>query len=353
MANCNNCLKDIVNNNALLFCNYCKCSYHKRCVYGNIDDVNWMCFKCTGELFPFNHIVDDNEFKFCLSYFNNSIEYNKLLDLRFNPFMFNDLADDLPRDLFNLTNTCNYYFDCSLDFDVSLNDHFSILHLNSRSFNKNRDNIDVFLANLKHTFSVIAVSETWFKDDLSNLVDISNYTLINTPRKNRRSGGAALYIHNSLSFKVRKDLELIQSNSSDIDHSESVFVEIINADGKNFIVGNIYRAHRTDADLFNSDLNTCLDKISLENKYCYISGDFNFDILKHDTVSDIRNFLNNFYDHSMYPLIDRPTRITSHSATIVDNIFTNVMDNRIKSGVCVSDITDHYPIFQIMNSISV
>ena len=108
MANCNNCLKDIVNNNALLFCNYCKCSYHKRCVYGNIDDVNWMCFKCTGELFPFNHIVDDNEFKFCLSYFNNSIEYNKLLDLRFNPFMFDDLVDDkLPKDPFthNLTNT--------------------------------------------------------------------------------------------------------------------------------------------------------------------------------------------------------------------------------------------------------
>ena len=54
----------------------------------------------------------------------------------------------------NVTNTCNYYFDCSLDFDVSLNDNFSLLHLNSRSFNKNRDNIDIFLANLKHTFSV-------------------------------------------------------------------------------------------------------------------------------------------------------------------------------------------------------
>ena len=55
----------------------------------------------------------------------------------------------------------------------------------------------------------------------------------------------------------------------------------------------------------------------------------------------------------MFPLIDRPTRITSHSATLVDNIFTNVLTHSIKSGVCVVDITDHFPIFQITNSLDI
>ena len=55
----------------------------------------------------------------------------------------------------------------------------------------------------------------------------------------------------------------------------------------------------------------------------------------------------------MFPLIDRPTRITSHSATLLDNIFTNVFDNKIKSGIFVSNITDHYPIFQITSSLSI
>ena len=55
----------------------------------------------------------------------------------------------------------------------------------------------------------------------------------------------------------------------------------------------------------------------------------------------------------MFPLIDRPTRITFHSATLLDNIFTNVFDNKIKSGIFVSDITDHYPIFQITSSLSI
>ena len=55
----------------------------------------------------------------------------------------------------------------------------------------------------------------------------------------------------------------------------------------------------------------------------------------------------------MFPLFDRPTRITSHSATLLENIFTIVFDNKIKSCGCVSDITDHYPIFQITSSLSI
>lgn len=59
---------------------------------------------------------------------------------------------------------------------------------------------------------------------------IENYTLISTPRKDRRSGGSALYIHDSVSFRVRDDLNLI-SNRGDMDgfdHSKSIFIEILN-----------------------------------------------------------------------------------------------------------------------------
>ncbi len=52
----------------------------------------------------------------------------------------------------------------------------------------------------------------------------------------------------------------------------------------------------------------------------------------------------------MFPLIDRPTRITPHSATLLDNIFCNVFTHRIKSGIVVSDLTDHFPIFQLTSS---
>ena len=360
MANCDKCNKCISNNNHKICCEFCNSNYHKRCVHGNFDDVNWLCFNCSGNLFPFNHILDDDEFKFALCYFNNSVEYNRLLSLKFNPYLYECNAHDniSHNNLinYNTCNSCNYVFDLSLDLKCSFKDGFSILHLNSRSFNKNRDFIDIFISNLKHTFSIIALSETWFKEDDSNLVDISNYTLVSVPRHVRKSGGVALYVHSALSFKHREDLNLIQpcnQGNDVIDHSESVFVEIISPNSGNVIVGNIYRAHKTDIDLFNYDLSNCLQRIVSENKNCYISGDFNLDLLCYNTDQKVTNFVNTFYANNMFPLIDRPTRITSTSATILDNIFTNVLTKRIKSGVCVTDITDHYPIFQITNSLEI
>ena len=71
-------------------------------------------------------------------------------------------------------NSSTYMFDCSLDdIDVSFKNGFSILHLNSRSFNRNHDNIEVFLSNIEYNFSLIAMSETWFKQDNSFFQDNS------------------------------------------------------------------------------------------------------------------------------------------------------------------------------------
>ena len=50
---------------------------------------------------------------------------------------------------------------------------------------------------------------------------------------------------------------------------------------------------------------------------------------------------------SLYPLIDRPSRITNHSFTIIDNIFTNAANYETSSGLLISDISDHLPVFAI------
>ena len=46
-----------------------------------------------------------------------------------------------------------------------------------------------------------------------------------------------------------------------------------------------------------------------------------------------------------HPLITKPTRITSYSATLIDNIFTNDSEFRAKSGIIITDISDHPPVF--------
>jgi hypothetical protein len=353
---CNFCVKNILDYQSKILCSSCKLYYHTRCVYSNLEIHDWLCFNCIGNIFPFNHYVDDDEFKFALFTFDNSVDYNNLLGLKLNPFnldnticnSFNDYGNFCNSDI---TNSCSYVFDGD-QLPVYRDDDFSILHLNSSSMNKNVDGIHAFISNLNHTFSLISVSETWFLEDGSNPIEIENYTLLSAPRHARRSGGSAIYVHNSVPYQIRDDLKLCSVTHDNIDHSESIFIEIPFPNSKNIIVGNIYRAHRTDLDLFHTDLTHSLAKISAENKHSYISGDFNLDLLKYNYKNSVNNFLNTFYNHSMYPLIDRPTRITSTSATLLDNIFTNVISHKIKSGIFVTSLTDHYPVYQITNSIS-
>ena len=47
----------------------------------------------------------------------------------------------------------------------------------------------------------------------------------------------------------------------------------------------------------------------------------------------------------MYPLINKPTRITLDFATLIDNIFPNNLNANLKNGVLISNVLDHLLIF--------
>ena len=49
--------------------------------------------------------------------------------------------------------------------------------------------------------------------------------------------------------------------------------------------------------------------------------------------------------YGFLPRILLPTRIQGDSATIIDNIFTNVCDINIQSGNIITDLSDHYSQF--------
>ena len=59
-------------------------------------------------------------------------------------------------------------------------------------------------------------------------------------------------------------------------------------------------------------------------------------------------FLDSLASNSFIPLILQPTRITSHSDTLIDNIFSNVIDPDIISGNLTATISNHLPQFSII-----
>ena len=60
-------------------------------------------------------------------------------------------------------------------------------------------------------------------------------------------------------------------------------------------------------------------------------------------------FLACMFSHSFLPFISQPTRITSHTATLIDNIFTNHLPYAAINGIFFTDVSDHLPIFTFLS----
>ena len=56
------------------------------------------------------------------------------------------------------------------------------------------------------------------------------------------------------------------------------------------------------------------------------------------------------YSTGGYSLITKPTRFTSTSATNLDHIYTNAIQNLCRSGVLILDISDHLPTFCLIKN---
>ena len=80
----------------------------------------------------------------------------------------------------------------------------------------------------------------------------------------------------------------------------------------------------------------------------YISGFFNIDSLNPTENSIIIEFIHTVYSMNLYPLTTHPKRMTSHSATIIDNILTNVINRNVECGLIIDYLRDHLPVFAVV-----
>ena len=81
----------------------------------------------------------------------------------------------------------------------------------------------------------------------------------------------------------------------------------------------------------------------LGNKLLVIMGDFNINLLHYDESPPIANFLDFFGSYHMLPHISLPTRITSSSNTLIDNIFVSITSSPTISGNLTIGISDQPP----------
>ena len=101
-----------------------------------------------------------------------------------------------------------------------------------------------------------------------------------------------------------------------------------------------------DVTYFNKNyLNPVLDKLSKESKQVFLLGDFNIDLLNYNDHQPTNEFLDSLASNSFSRYILQPTRLTSHSKTLIDNIFSNVISHEVTSVNITATISDHLPQF--------
>ena len=146
------------------------------------------------------------------------------------------------------------------------------------------------------------------------------------------------------SFTLRNDLDYFDSKM------ETVFIEldksVFNTD---FVIGVIYRMPNSSVDVFNDRISDILNVLQRERKLCYLLGDLNIDFLKAEDHRATGELLDVLYCCNVFPLITKPTRATGTTATLIDHILTNNLDNDMRhiQGILCTSISDHYAVFHV------
>ena len=310
------------------------------------------------ELFPFYNVNNDDFIRDLIeSQSNNLVEVNDPTNSNtitiesLNQMTFK-IYDKFDRDYLNEINPDNYFkhdyelindrFKYYIDDLPDIHDNnFSMFFHNVNSLPKHFDDeINLIDCELKFKFDVIALCETKLTQEIIQLFEIENYVMFNR-FGNRNSGGLSMYINKKFNnCFIREDLSLMSESV------ELLFVEIP-SNYRNIIVGVVYRRPGKNFQDFFNHMNNIIEVIKTENKICYISGDFNLNLLNMNQSNEISDFVNLLTSTNFLCTITRPTRVTSNSATLIDHLWSNNYENLIANGSIYSHITDHFPVMSV------
>ena len=350
---CSICYKAVRNNQGAVQCDSCDLWVHNKC-NGTTDKEyellklsdetqSWECIVCMLSknlvTVPFT-LCDNTELRNINS--SNSMKFLESLPNAQTVIESTKFSKSTPSDInFEIPNNTNskYYSVEEYQKEKKLG-NFNIFHTNVNGLGSKYDNLHEFISSVPSKLDVIAITETSEKEEFGFLtnVEMEGYELFHTPSKISK-GGTAVYVNNCFDSLVRNDINIIS------DEFESTWVEIKNKKSKNILVGCIYRHPHNNFKDFFQYLDETLSKLVKENKELYLCGDFNFDLSKIDTDHFTQHFFNLLCCYGFMPHILQPTRVTENTATVIDNIFSNNIEDEISSGNILITFSEHFSQF--------
>ena len=216
-------------------------------------------------------------------------------------------------------------------------------HINIRSILGKMDTLKISLN--ENPFDVLTISETWLTSNISDdEISIPGYSLTRNNRIEKHGGGMLAFVKNTIPYKTRVDL--LNKNI------ESTVIVITRPKSKSLFILTIYRAPDQPLETFTHELHTALSSIPLDAEIVLL-GDFNMHFLakQNDSSRPLkRKLLNLTSTYNLEQIIDKPTRITETSNTLIDLLFVNNNHRITASGVLHVSLSDHSLIYCVIKA---
>ncbi len=190
--------------------------------------------------------------------------------------------------------------------------NITLLSQNIQGISSKLLELELFLEKFK--FDIICITEHWMKKYQVEFMSFKNYCVGSFfSRQAMIHGGSLILLKNSIKYKERQDI-----TSLSIEHT--IELSCVELDGH--VVICVYRPpNLQNLNVFNSVMEQVLQKTCSNSKFTIVCGDFNIDLLENN--SNCINLVSLFKSFDLSNVFLEPTRVTSTSATCIDNIFCN------------------------------
>ena len=342
---CNCCSGFCYSPSSVRTCHWCENFVHAKCFKENLGCINCCENNIPGFYYTTYELNDD---------------YHRLNNLVHNPYNRehftnligsmienNEQNDTTWSEVSDLLIRCKYQQPKHIQAPST--DKLKVFSLNIRSLIKNihkiREDISIF-----NNFDILAFNETnCIVEKLPHkikdlLLDGFHEPFILPPsRTSGKGGGLATYVNKRVC-----DFEKIEdfNPNPDPDNTcgEFQFLKLHQCKGYDStkILVNMYRSPSRAVDGFIDildQINKRLDRHSKKHILCV--GDLNCDLLKHSSNENFQNLINTMAQYGFLQIVSRPTRITDHSATLIDHVYTNNLQNTLSCNVITCNISDH------------
>ena len=231
--------------------------------------------------------------------------------------------------------------------DQDKNDLF-ILSLNIQSFHSKKDKFRNLLNSLNFKFKlphVICLQETHLQTGIPPPTIPGFSPLISNHRCSSTGGGVGILVGDQLSYSVNDKLQIFIERV--IECSAIDFF----IDNKKFTLLSIYRPPSTPnmsvTESFNLFLTNFYRILSMAPTNTIIAIDSNINLDLKTNFGD--RYVDSIVSNGFLNLINVNTRINMRSCTSIDQIISNCNNISGISGTIVSDVSDHFPTFSILN----